>query len=84
MQEIITKDKLSKLFAAFFGLCEIEVGLLGEIRCYLFFFQMLMSAMMVAMTVTRKPPVKTPLGTLHGIAKTDTEEMDATVKVEIS
>ena len=49
-----------------------------------FFFQMLMSAMMVAMTVTRMPPVKTPLVTLHAIAKTDTEEMDATVKVEIS
>ena len=43
-----------------------------------------MSAMMVAMTVTRKPPVKTLLGTLHAIAKTDTEEMDATVKVQIS
>ena len=84
MQEIITKDKLSKLFAAFLGLCEIEVGLLGESLCYLFFFQMLMSAMMLAMTVTRKPPVKTPLGTLHAIAKTDTEEMDATVKVEIN
>ena len=27
---------------------------------------------------------KKPLGTLHAIAKTDTEEMDATVKVEIS
>ena len=43
-----------------------------------------MSAVMVAMTVTRKPPVKTPLGTLHTIAKTNTEEMDATVKEEIS
>ena len=45
---------------------------------------MLMSAMMVAMTVTPMPPVKTPLATLHAIANTDTEEMDATVKVEIS
>ena len=45
---------------------------------------MLMSAMMLSMTVTRKPPVKTPLGTLRAIAKTDTQEMDATVKVEIS
>ena len=49
-----------------------------------FFFQMLMSAMVLAMTVTLMPPVKTPLATLHAIAKTDTEEMDATVKVEIS
>ena len=39
---------------------------------------------MVAMTVTPMPPVKTPLGTLRAIAKTDTQEMDATVKVEIS
>ena len=45
---------------------------------------MLMSAMMVAMTVTPMPPVKTPLGTLRAIAKRDTEEMDATVKVQIS
>ena len=53
-------------------------------KAFPFFFQMLMSAMMVAITVTRMPPVKTPLATLHAIVKTDTEEMDATVKVEIS
>ena len=49
-----------------------------------FFFQMLMSAMMVAMTVTRMPPVKTPLATLHAIEQTDTAEMGATVKLAIS
>ena len=49
-----------------------------------FFFQMLMGAMMVAMTVTRMPPVKTPLATLHAIVQTDTAEMGATVKVAIS
>ena len=44
---------------------------------------MLMSAMMVAMTVTRMPTVKTTQATLHASANTDTAEMDATVKVEI-
>ena len=44
---------------------------------------MLMSAMMIAMTVSRMPPVKTPQATLHASAKTDTVEMDVTVKVEI-
>ena len=39
---------------------------------------------MVAMTVTRMPPVLTPLVTLNASAKTDTSEMDATVQVEIS
>ena len=53
-------------------------------KAFPFFFQMLMNATMVAMTVTRMPPVKTPLATLHAIVKTDTEEMDAPVKVEIS
>ena len=43
---------------------------------------MLMSAMMVAMTVTWMPPVKTPLATLNASAKTDTAEMDATVQVQ--
>lgn len=49
-----------------------------------FVFQMLMSAMMVAMTVTRMSPVKTPLATLHAIVQTDTAEMGATVKLAIS
>ena len=39
---------------------------------------------MVAMTVTRMPPVKTPQATLHASAKTDTTGMDATAKVKIS
>ena len=33
---------------------------------------MLMSAMMVAMTVTRMPPVKISLATFHASANTDT------------
>ena len=53
-------------------------------KAFTFFFQMLMSAMMVAMTVTRMPTVKTPQAALHAIAKTDTAEMDATVLVKIS
>ena len=52
-------------------------------KAFPFFFQMLMSAMMVAITVTRIPPVKTPLDTSNAVARRDTEEMDATVKVEI-
>ena len=53
-------------------------------KAFTFFFQMLMSAMMVAITVTRMPPVKIPLATFHASANTDTAEMDETVKVEIS
>ena len=57
------------------------------LKCEAHFFELghaMMVAMMVAMTVTRMPPVKTPLATLHAIVQTDTSEMDATVKVAIS
>ena len=68
---------------AFFGLF-VKLKLGSEMKAFTFFFQMLMSAMMVAMTVTRMPPVKIPLATFHASVNTDTAEMDETVKVEIS
>ena len=74
---------MPKFFAAFFGLF-VKLRLGCHTKAITFFFQMLMSAMMVAMTVTRMPTVKTPQATLHAIAKTDTAEMDATVQVKIS
>ena len=62
----------------------MKLKLGSKMKAFTFFFQILMSAMMVAINVTGMPSVLTPLATLNAVARMDTSEMDATVKVEIS
>ena len=55
-RKLNNERKIAKFFAAFFeSLRKIDIGLLDEGLHV--FFQILMSAIMVAMTVTRMPPV---------------------------